>query len=127
MERAVEVLAAIHLLIVGLSHMLQPRAWVDFFIWLRERGRPGIFVHGFLSLGFGSIILAFHPVWSGLPLLLTILGCLYLVKATLCFVVPATQERSLARVAPERAREMVGVGVVYVAIAGVLAWSLWLR
>jgi hypothetical protein len=61
-ERALEVLATIQFLIVGLSHVFQRHAWVEFFIWLRERGHAGVFVHGFLSLWFGSMILAFHDV-----------------------------------------------------------------
>lgn len=85
MEQALEVFAAIHFLIVGLSHVVQRRAWVDFFIWLRERGHAGVFVHGFLSLGFGSMILAFHNVWSGLP------------------------------------------SVLYVALGGMLSYSIWTR
>ena len=71
MEKALEVFAAIHFFIVGLSHVVQRHAWVDFFIRLREKGHPGVFVHGFLSLGFGSMVLAFHAVWSGLPSVLT--------------------------------------------------------
>jgi hypothetical protein len=122
MERAVEVFATIHFSIIGLSHLVYPDIWVDFFIWLRERGRPGVFVHGFLSLGFGSIIVAFHPVWSGLPLLLTILGWFYLLKAFMCFVVPASQTRTLARVSHERGLELRIVGVVYLVIAGLMVY-----
>lgn len=32
MERSIEIFAAITCLAFGLSHALQPRAWVDFFI-----------------------------------------------------------------------------------------------
>jgi len=124
-ERALELFAAIHLLIVGLSHVVRPRAWVDFFIWLRERGHAGVFVHGFLSLGFGSMILAFHNVWSGLPSVLTIVGCGYTLKAALCFLVPETQMRSLRRVSHERAWELVVPGVLFVALGGLLSYSLW--
>ena len=127
MERALELFAAIHFLIVGLSHVLQPRAWADFFIWLRERGHAGVFVHGFLSLGFGSMILAFHNVWSGLPSVLTAVGCAYTFKAALCFLWPATQMRSLHRVSHERAWEFIVPGVVFVGLGGMLSYSLWMR
>ena len=127
MERALEVFAAIHLSIVGLSHILQPHAWVAFFTWLRERGHAGVFVHGFLSLGFGSMILAFHNVWSGLPAVLTVVGCAYTFKAALCFLLPATQMRTLGRVSPERAWELRVPGAGYVAVAGLLWYSLWVR
>jgi hypothetical protein len=125
-ERAIEVFALIQFLIVGMSHILYRRAWADFFIWIRQRGEAGVFVHGFLSLGFGSIILAFHNVWTGLPTVLTVVGCLYTLKAALCFLIPATQIRTLGRVSHERAWEFVVPGIVYVALGCELAYSLWL-
>lgn len=125
MERALETLAVIHFTIVGLSHVFQRHVWVDFFVWLRERGHAGVFVHGFLSLGFGSMILAFHNVWTGPASALTVAGCLYLVKATLCFLAPASQMRSLARVSHERAWELAAPGAVYVALGGLLSYVLW--
>jgi hypothetical protein len=125
LERALESLAAIQFFVVGLSHVLQRHAWVDFFVWLRERGHAGVFVHGFLSLGFGSMILAFHNVWSGPATVLTVVGCLYLVKATLCFLAPNTQIRSLGRVSHERAWEFAVPGAVYVALAAWLSYLLW--
>jgi len=125
LERAIEVLAAIQFLILGLSHVLQRHAWVDFFIWLRGRGYPGVFVHGFLSLGFGSMILGFHNVWSGLPAVLTVVGCAYVLKASLCFLWPATQIRSLSRVSHERAFELAVPGVMYVGLGVLLSYSLW--
>ncbi|HEY6552247.1 MAG TPA: hypothetical protein VI669_02785 [Vicinamibacteria bacterium] len=117
--------ATIHFLIVGLSHVLRPHAWVDFFVWLRQRGHAGVFVHGFLSLGFGSMILAFHNVWSGLPSVLTVVGCAYTLKAAACFLAPETQMRTLGRVSHERAWELVVPGVVYVLLGGVLCLVLW--
>ena len=125
MERALEVFAAIQLLIVGLSHVFQAHAWVDFFIWLRERGQAGVFVHGFLSLGFGSMILGFHNVWSGLPSVLTVAGCFYTLKAALCFLAPATQMRTLGRVSHERAWELRVPGVAYLVVGSLLSYSLW--
>ena len=125
MQRAIALFAVIQLVIVGLSHVFQPRTWVRFFMVLHAHGHAGVLVHGFLSLWFGSLILAFHPVWTGLPLVLTITGCLYLVKAVACFLVPESQMRTLGRVSEERAWEMRMPGVAYLAIAAVTAYSLW--
>ena len=47
------------------------------------------------------------------------------MKAGLCFLLPETQVRSLARVSHERAWELAVPGVVYVVLAGVLVYSLW--
>jgi hypothetical protein len=41
MERSVEVLAIILFGVLGLSHILQPKAWAEFFILLRGKGEPG--------------------------------------------------------------------------------------
>jgi hypothetical protein len=73
-EKAVEVFAALYLLGVGLSHVLQPHAWIEFFAWMREKGPAGMFVEGLLSLGFGALVVGFHNVWTGLPVVLTLIG-----------------------------------------------------
>ena len=117
MTRALEIFAVIQLTLVGLSHVVQHRAWAEFFIRLRRPGYAGVFVHGFLSLGFGAMILAFHRVWSGMPLVLTIVGVLYLMKTAQCFLLPEVSLRSLNRVTLERSRVFIGVGVVFLLIA----------
>jgi hypothetical protein len=117
MTRALEFFAVIQLALVGLSHVIHHRAWAEFFIRLRALGYGGVFVHGFLSLGFGSMILALHREWTGIPLVLTITGVLYLLKTVQCFMLPEVSLRSLNRVTLERSRVFIGVGVVFLAIA----------
>jgi asparagine N-glycosylation enzyme membrane subunit Stt3 len=124
MERALEIYAIIQLTVIGLSHVVQHRAWAEFFIWLRTKGDTGVFANGFLSLLFGSIIVAFHPVWSGIPLILTVLGVLQVFKATLCFLVPSLSTRSMNRVSLEKSRMFVAPGLIFVVIAAVLTYGL---
>ena len=125
MERSVEVLAIVFFGVIGLSHLLQPKAWVKFFILLRGKGEAGVFVDGFLTLQMAGIIIGFHNVWSGLPMVLTIVGWAYILKALLCFLVPQTQVRTLGRVSPERAPEFIVPGILFVAMAGLLLYILW--
>ena len=124
MERAVELFAVVHFTVVGLSHLLRPRVWVDFFTRLHSWGHTGVFAHGFLSLGFGSVVVAFHNVWSGLPIVLTVVGWLYLVKAGLCFLLPETQMKTLGRVSQKRAWELMVPGAAYLVLAIVMGYSL---
>lgn len=124
LERALEIFAVIHLGLMGLSHVFNHRAWAEFFIRLRGRGQAGVFVHGFLSLSFGAVVVALHPVWSGRPMVLSIVGVLYLVKAVQCFVLPGLSLRSLERVSLERSRMFVGAGVMFLFVAGVTVMSL---
>jgi hypothetical protein len=122
MERAVEIVAAVNFFVIGLSHAFQPRAWVDFFTWLRGKGHAGVFVNGFLSLGFGSLIVAFHNVWTGLPTILTVIGWAQIVKALVSFVRPQWGMRSLQRVSPERASEFVVAGIISLLLSALMAY-----
>jgi hypothetical protein len=103
---------------------MQPRAWVDFFVWLRGKGHAGVFVNGFLSLWFGSMIAAFHPVWSGAAMVVTLLGWAQVVKGTIAFVVPSLSARGLARVSPERSHEFVIGGAGLLALSAVVWYVL---
>jgi hypothetical protein len=47
MERSIEVLAVILFGVLGLSHILQPKAWAEFFILLRGKGEAGASWTGF--------------------------------------------------------------------------------
>ena len=58
MERAVQIYAIINLSVIGISHVVRPQVWVDFFVFLRERGEAGVFAVAVLNLIFGSIIVA---------------------------------------------------------------------
>ena len=123
-ERAVEIFAVIHLALMGVSHIVRHRAWAEFFIVLRNRGYGGVFVHGFLSLGFGSLLVALHRVWSGPAMVLSICGVLYLVNTVQCFMLPELSMRSLNRVSLERSRVFIGAGVAFLVIAAATTWSL---
>jgi len=123
-ERALEIFAVVQLTVIGLSHIVFHRAWAEFFIWLTAKGRVGAFANGFMSLALGSMVVAFHQVWSGLPMVLTIMGVLSLVKAAQCFLLPDLALRSMARVSLARSRGFVVAGVIALAIAGVTAYGL---
>ena len=120
-ERAIQIFFVIHMVAMGISHIVQPRVWVDFFVRLREWGEPGVFVSGFLSLMFGSIVVAFHDVWHGIPLLVTLLGWAHVVKGVLYFALPSV---GMAMVGHERARRLALAGVLMLVFAGAVAFHL---
>jgi len=127
METAVQVFAVVNFLVMGLSHLIQPRVWVKFFVLLREKGDAGVFVNGFLSLGFGSIVVAFHNVWTGIPMVLTVYGWVLVLKALISFTMPKVAMRSLEQVAPERSWKFVLPGAMLLFLGGLLATSLVTR
>jgi uncharacterized protein YjeT (DUF2065 family) len=122
MEQATQVFAAISFLVIGLSHLAQPKAWVAFYQALADRGTTGVFLEGFLLLNFGSIIVAFHNVWSGPAMVLTLIGWAQVLKGLGRFVAPQVGLRLMQRITPERAWYFQMGGVVALLLSGFLWW-----
>lgn len=124
LQTGVEIFAVIHLATMGLSHILAHRAWAEFFILLREKGHAGVFLVGLLSLGFGSIIAAFHPVWSGVSLVLTLFGWANVLKGLVYLSFPSFSLEKLHLVSLERSKMFIVPGVGLLALAAVVLWGL---
>jgi len=125
MERSVEVLAIILFGVLGLSHILQPKAWAEFFILLRSKGEAGAFVDGFLNLPLGGVIVAFHHTWSGIAAVLTLVGWCLLIKGAIRFCAPQQALRMIARVSLERSWEFQAAGAALVVFAGLLTYGVY--
>jgi len=122
MEQATQVFAAVSFFVIGLSHLVQPRAWVAFYQTLAARGAPGAFLEGFLSLTFGAIIVAFHNVWHGPALVLTLIGWAQVLKGLGRFVAPQLAVRVMERASAERSWYFRAGGVVALGLSGFLWW-----
>ncbi len=95
MEIAIERMTGLAFLAVGLSYLLRPHEWVEFFAQLRAKGAPGAFINGMMSLSFGTIIVGFHGTqWSGWAMLVTMLGWGQVVKGFIHICFPAHSLRS---------------------------------
>ena len=125
MERAIQIFALVQFVLVGVSHLVAPKAWGQFYQWLRSKEDAGVLAFASTRLWFGSIIVAFHPVWSGLPLLLTLFGWAQVVKALVYFSFPRTGRKPLEWLASGRPVVFAGGGVVLLALAGTLAFHLF--
>jgi hypothetical protein len=124
MEASIEKLTAICLLVIGLSHIIQPRVWVRFFIMLREKEEVGSILAGLLHFPLGILIVSFHNVWHGFPLVVTIIGWGLLVKSLIYLTYPNHGMRMLARVSVDTAWEFVVAGVGAVIVSGAIFFSL---
>ncbi|HLL75463.1 MAG TPA: hypothetical protein VK421_09355 [Pyrinomonadaceae bacterium] len=105
MEDAARILVAVCYTVIGVSHLVRPREWAEFFIKLRELGAVGAFVVAFVHFPLGAIIVSLHNVWMWPEVVLTVCGWGLVVKGLLYFVWPAHGEKMLSRVTPDRAGE----------------------
>jgi hypothetical protein len=125
MERSVEVFAIILFGVLGLSHILQPKAWAEFFILLRGKGEAGAFVDGLVNLPLAGVIIGFHNTWSGIPIVLTPVGWSLLIKGLIRFCAPKLGLRMMARVSVERSWEFQMAGAGLVVLAGLLGYGVY--
>ena len=124
MEVSIEKLTAICLLVTGLSHIIQPRVWARFFIMLREKEEVGSILTGLLHFPLGILIVSFHNVWHGFPLVVTIMGWGLVIKSLIYLTYPKHGMRMLARVSVDTAWEFVVAGVAAVIVSGAIFFSL---
>ena len=127
MEIAVEKFAVICFFLIGVSHIVQPRAWAEFFIHLREKGTTGSFINAWIHFPLGALIVAFHNVWQGIPAVLTVLGYAWVIKSFIYFVLPRHGLKVMERVSLEHAWYFVVGGIVIVVLGGLLLFSLIIR
>lgn len=125
LHRAIEVLAIINLVAIGISHLVQPRAWVRFFTMLRAKGEPGVFIIAFIHLGIGSLVVAFHHVWTGWGLVLTVLGWLWVLKSVVYFATPGLGLRALAHVSEDRLTGFRVAGAALLLVAAMIAINVF--
>lgn len=122
MEAGIERLTALALIVTGLSHLLAPRSWARFFIRIREQGDIAGFLNAFVHMPLGLLIVAFHPVWRGPGLLVTLIGCGLTLKSALHFLWPALSRRTLAHVSEDKAWGFQVAGFFSLALGIAVGW-----
>ncbi|HEV2708141.1 MAG TPA: hypothetical protein VGV59_19650 [Pyrinomonadaceae bacterium] len=124
METSIQRLVAVCLLVIGLSHIIQPRLWARFFIRLRDEGEVGSLLTGLLHFPLGVFIVSFHNVWRGWPLFVTLMGWGLVLKSLVYLTYPKHGMKMLARISPEKSWEFVAGGAMSVALGVGVAFSL---
>jgi uncharacterized protein YjeT (DUF2065 family) len=95
-QRAIDIFAFLNFAIVGLSLLLRPRAWAQYFAWMRREGEGGAVIYGLFCVLWGSLILSFHREWQGLLVILPLFGSLQVLEGIVFLLSPATGLRMMA-------------------------------
>ena len=125
MEAAVTKLAILCFFSIGVSHIAQPRAWAQYFIDMHGKGNVGSLQLAMLHFPLGALIVGFHNIWHGLPIVLTLIGWGLVIKSFIYFVFPKHGLKMLARVSLEKSWEFVVAGLFSVGLSLFLLLLLW--
>ena len=91
---------------------------------LRHKGAIGSLQLGLLHLPIALLVVIFHNVWHGLPLLVTLIGWSQLLKSVLYLAAPQWGLKMLGHVSLEKAGRFVWAGLISVCLAAFIAWSV---
>lgn len=120
MNDPLEKALAVAFLVVGLSHIFQPRAWSDFFVDLFKT-RAAALAIALYTLPWGLVLVFGHNRWEwGLSLIATLYGWSALIKGSLYLLYPQIAART-ARGRIEKPASFVYAGLVVIALGATLA------
>lgn len=122
----VRQLLVVPLLVLGVSHVVQPGMWREFFTRLHSEGAPGVVTRTFtLELWMAIVLVTFHQVWSGPEIAITIYGNLLMTKITLSMLEPSIGLRSLSMAESKGDMGFRVAGVVLCGLAGLCVATTW--
>ena len=122
---AVEMIMMIGFVVMGLSHIVRPKIWVEFFGQLYAMGTSGVVLRTFaLEIWPAIVILAFHQVWQGPGIALTLYGWALSIKCLTSLLWPEIGLNSLA-LAQTGSKSFITSGVVLIALGASCAWALF--
>ncbi len=125
--QSIELFTAINIGIVGLSHFLQPKIWIDFFVFLYKHKNVGNVINALIALGMGSLIVSFHFIWDWPKVLITLYGVLQIIKAFVYLMVPSLGIASLAKVTVKTGYKFRWAGLLMFLMSLLILYGLWIE
>lgn len=124
MEQAVAFMAGVSYLALGLSLLFHWRVWSDWLKRMRTHGHSAAIALGAMHLAIGTFIVAFHWQWTGLPIVLTILGIKAILEGYLYTLFPGILLAMLQWYEP-RHRPLLRVGGIITIVFSLLFLYEW--
>ena len=121
----IQALLAPIFLLIGLSHLIQPRLWVRFFQRL-ERTELAAAIIPMYTLPVGLLLIVGHNIWIwDWPLFLTIAGWMMTLKSALYLLIPIAADRMLASRLAKTERSYQVAGAIIAFFGGALTFQAW--
>jgi hypothetical protein len=123
-ERKIEIFLAISTYVIGASHLFRSDDWAAAYGRLHDLGRPAAFINGGLHLAAGAAIIAALQTLAWPDIVLTVFGCLLVVKGTVCFLAPDLALKSM-RHGAEHPRGFKFGGLLLIAVGAWASYCAW--
>ena len=124
MEQSIEFMFAICFLLVGLSLLFRSGNWLDWMHYLQQRGTNSSIVLGMTNLLLGTFIISFHWVWNGLAMIVTIFGCLFIVRSLVLLMCPKFLPGMLKHILEHHRAMIPFAGAFATVVGGLLLYDL---
>lgn len=108
-----------------ISYMLHPGLWHMWLSRIEQDGRLSSLRIGGLNLMIGSFIVAFHPIWTGIPVILSVIGAIALAKGIIYLLFPQWLPAKLSYVV-QRPGSLLRITGLFLAIFGFLLLDHWM-
>lgn len=123
MELSIQFMAGVSLTLLGLSYLIATKDWIMWIENLERQGRKASLTIGSINLLIGSFILAFHWVWQGWPLLVTLIGAMALLKAATYLLCPGWLPAKLSKIHKQLPGWLKTSGITLSIIGMVIVYS----
>ncbi len=108
MELIIQKIFAASFLVWGISHMIQPQLWIDFFTNLSQKKYGGLVV-ALYTLPVGLLLLTCHNVWEWSPaVFVTIAGWSMTIKGIIYALFPQSFNRLFLDLPAKRSSFQMG-------------------
>jgi hypothetical protein len=117
---------SVSLFLVGLSHVIQPRLWRDFFLKIKGTGVAGLII-AMYTLPQGLLIVLGHNIWVlDIPVIITICGWGMTIKSILYALLPNRAEAVIPE-GPNAHLKYARGGALMIPVSLLLIWHSFFR
>lgn len=125
MEHAVAFMAGSSFLVIGLSLLFRPGAWMEWLEAVKKQGKRAALTIGMCEILLGGLIVGFHWKWEGLPLVLTIIGAWAMLEGAFYLLFPGMLGVILRWMKPHWRWMMPVGGIITLVLAGAILCEWW--
>ncbi len=123
---SVEFAVGLSLLFFSISWIFRQKDWLSLIEHVESKGNRAILLVGVINTAVGSFILGFHWIWTGMSLIVSVIGIFFLLRGFLCLTCPQWVLKKIQKVMKRGKTNLRIAGLVTIIISGAILHNWWL-